>query len=301
MSVEIKLKRHDRVYMPGETVSGCVVVTSSGTMSHNGISLLVEGSVQLQLSAKSVGIFEAFYNQLQPIELVRTAIEISGSGKLPAGRTELPFEFPLEAVTGQKAISSYAGVYINVGYNITCEIPRPLLAKNIKVSQDFIVETAGTSSAKFKPAPVPFTITPESLENVRRGQRDAGAVPQFRVVGRLDSAVCAINAPFTGELTVQECNAPIKSIEVQLVRVETTGSAEGFAKEATEIQNVQLAEGDVCRNLAIPIYMIFPRLFTCPTVSTRTFKIEFEVNLVILFEDGHLITENFQIKLFRKA
>lgn len=42
---------------------------------------------------------------------------------------------------------------------------------------------------------------------------------------------------------------------------------------ATEIQNIQIGEGNACTNLAIPIYMIFPRLFTCPTLSTSNFKV----------------------------
>ena len=68
---------------------------------------------------------------------------------------------------------------------------------------------------------------------------------------------------------------------------------------ATEIQNIQIADGDVCRGLVIPIYMVFPRLFTCPSVAARTFRVEFEVNLVVVFQDNHLITENFPIKLYR--
>ena len=43
-----------------------------------------------------------------------------------------------------------------------------------------------------------------------------------------------------------------------------------FVFAATEIQNIQLGDGDVCRNLIIPIYMIFPRLFTCPTMLTES-------------------------------
>ena len=70
-------------------------------------------------------------------------------------------------------------------------------------------------------------------------------------------------------------------------------------RAATEVQNIQVADGDVCRRWTIPLYMMFPRLFTCPTVSTRTFKVEFEVNLVVLFQDGHLVTENFPVKLYR--
>jgi len=38
-------------------------------------------------------------------------------------------------------------------------------------------------------------------------------------------------------------------VEIQLVRVETVGSTEGFAKEATEIQNIQIADGDVVRGV----------------------------------------------------
>lgn len=46
-------------------------------------------------------------------------------------------------------------------------------------------------------------------------------------------------------------------------------------------------------------YMIFPRLFTCPTLATDNFKVEFEVNVVIVLQTGDLITENFPIKLVR--
>jgi len=74
---------------------------------------------------------------------------------------------------------------------------------------------------------------------------------------------------------------------------------EGEAREATEIQNIQIADGNVVRGLAIPIYMVFPRLFTCATTISKQFKVEFEVNLIILFADNHMVTENFPIKLYR--
>jgi len=104
------------------------------------------------------------------------------------------------------------------------------------------------------------------------------------------------------------------------VRVETCGCADGFAKEATEIQNIQVADGDVPHGIPviflqhcflihkviinphqIPLFMVFPRLFTCPTIASRTFKIEFEVNLVVLLSDGHLIKENFPLLLYRSS
>ena len=63
-----------------------------------------------------------------------------------------------------------------------------------------------------------------------------------------------------------------------------------FLIAATEIQNIQIAEGDVCRALTIPIYMIFPRLFTCPTLATSNFKIgKYRISrLCILFNFCYL-------------
>lgn len=127
--------------------------------------------------------------------------------------------------------------------------------------------------------------------------------PKFLIKGHLDATNCVISQPLTGELVVETSDVPIKSIELQLVRVETCGEqqccemirkasyffqsilvseaslfvaagcAEGYARDATEIQNIQIAEGDVCHGLSIPIYMVFPRLFTCPTLETTNFKV----------------------------
>lgn len=74
---------------------------------------------------------------------------------------------------------------------------------------------------------------------------------------------------------------------------------DGQLREATEIQNLQIGDGDVCRGLAIPIYMVLPRLFSCPTIITQRFRVEFELNIIVCFADaeGYTATQNFQILL----
>ena len=52
-------------FHPQELVAGIVVVNSKQEVQHQGIYLAMEGVVSLQLSAKSVGLFEAFYNSLK--------------------------------------------------------------------------------------------------------------------------------------------------------------------------------------------------------------------------------------------
>ena len=63
-------------------------------LTHEGISLHAEGQVSLQLSAKSVGLFEAFYSSIRPVQLLDFVTELQGAAKLPDGLTEFPFEFP---------------------------------------------------------------------------------------------------------------------------------------------------------------------------------------------------------------
>lgn len=46
-------------------LSGVVVISGKDSTQHQGVTLTVEGTVNLQLSAKSVGVFEAFYNSVK--------------------------------------------------------------------------------------------------------------------------------------------------------------------------------------------------------------------------------------------
>ncbi|XP_074652072.1 vacuolar protein sorting-associated protein 26C-like [Tubulanus polymorphus] len=295
-ALDIRLKKVNKIYHEGEILTGFVVITSKGELQHQGITLTVDGKVDLQLSAKSVGLFEAFYNSLKPIQLMIVNMEIAKPGRLPSGRTEIPFEIPVKGKTGRKLYETYHGVFVNIQYLIRVDMKRSLLNKDLQKQCEFIVEmndAEGQEKAVSKP--LQFNITPSTLQNVK----DKYNIPRFKVTGKLDATICKINEPFTGDLVVESCEAPIKSVELQLVRVETCGCAEGYAKDSTEIQNIQIAEGDVCRNLTIPIYMIFPRLFTSPTLHTPNFKVEFECNIVIVFHDDHLITENFPIKITR--
>lgn len=84
-----------------ERLTGVVVVDAPSSISHTGINLTATGVVKPQLSGRSVGIFEAFTASIKPVDLLSLEIEIAKAGRLPAGRTEMPFEFEVEPVAGQ--------------------------------------------------------------------------------------------------------------------------------------------------------------------------------------------------------
>ncbi|KAL8190529.1 UNVERIFIED_CONTAM: Down syndrome critical region protein 3 [Gekko kuhli] len=113
-TLDVRIKRANKVYHYGEVLSGVVVITSKDSVQHQGISLMMEGSVNLQLSAKSVGVFEAFYNSVKPIQLINSTVEMVKPGKLPSGKTEIPFEFPLQVKGNKVLYETYHGVFVNI-------------------------------------------------------------------------------------------------------------------------------------------------------------------------------------------
>lgn len=140
----------------------------------------------------------------------------------------------------------------------------------------------------------------------------------FRVTGRI-STLCSLLDPISGELTVETSAVPISSIDIHLLRVESVLVGEKIVTETSLIQTtqawyvpnlakllwlvqcfdfkllfflwcLQIADGDVCRNLTLPIYVILPRLLTCPSVFAgwvASFSwLLFYLVFLDLYEDG---------------
>lgn len=72
-----------------------------------------------------------------------------------------------------------------------------------------------------------FSITPEKVKNAK----DRSLIPNFKIDGSLESNNCSLNKSLNGEIMIKECKSKIKSIELQLIRVETCGCAEGYSKD----------------------------------------------------------------------
>ena len=68
---------------------------------------------------------------------------------------------------------------------------------------------------------------------------------------------------------------------------------------ATEVQNIQVADGDVVKDSEIPLYMLFPKIYSCATQIHTKFSIEFQVNIIVIFMNGYQLTENFPIRIYR--
>lgn len=295
MALEIRFSRADKTYVADGRCSGVIVVKTPSKLAHAGIQLTATGRVEPQMSLRAAGLFSS--GILDPIQLLLAEIPVDDAGTVPEGEVEIPFEFKIEPVDGEKLVETYHGVYVNIRYAVRVELKRTgMFARSLVAEEEFIVHCP--SPRRLEAEPKDFEILPTSLKNVISDK--VSAIPPFRVTGRLEQTNASLTEPFMGHITVEESEERIRSLELQLVRVEVVRRDDKTAVERTEIQNLQIGDGDVPRGVAIPLYMILPRLFTCPSTRSSLFSVDFEVNVFVRFERHYQSTLNIPIALFRE-
>lgn len=301
MEVQVVLDRVGAVYKAGEVVSGVVVVHNPSSSTHSGIHLNVEGTVGIYPSVRGFASFEPLQNAVKPVTMLSINLCLSPKGeKLPAGSVELPFQFTLASQNPKAPLQeTYQGVYVSSLYSASATVSH-FVGKTTSDTQTLYVIVPGQGYPNTQQIAedhgVPFRL---SQENIRTRKINGDRIPKFLVEGKFDRFYNDIDIPLAGWINVRHCEVRITSLELQFIRVEAAATADGVAREATEIQNIQIGDGDVMRGMDIPIYMFFPRWYTSPNLKLSNMKAEFEVNIVITLEDQNQITQNTPIRLYR--
>ena len=239
-SLDIKLKRIDRIYRSGDVIEGSVVVTANKGWSHNGLKLTAEGVIHLSTTSRGIMGLGTEYVGKQ-IQILKVEQDLSSSGKFSEGDTEVPFSFQLKPLASQNILESYHGVYISIIYYISVICERGMMKKTLTRDLEFIVELP--LSIQVDSIPIPFAITPDTLDNAVKTSINT-KLTNFRITGKLHRSNYPINMPFTGELIVELNETPIKSIQLQLVRIESVfnESESKMTRECTEVQNIHIGK-----------------------------------------------------------
>lgn len=281
--VEIKLSRSNRTYRPNEAVEGKIITKFSSSISHHGIHLTLNASVNLQVRGGTAGLIESVYGVLKPIPILKKSIVVKPSGKITAGTTEIPFSIDLKhGGKDDKFYDTFHGANINVQYLLTVDVVRGYLHKSLSATVEFIIESdlVSVPEKPISPEMVFFYITQDTQRHALLPELKSGG---FKVSGRICTQ-CLVSDPLVGELTVEASAVPIYSIEIHLLRVESIMVGEKIATETSVVQTTQIADGDVCRAMSLPIYVMLPRLLICPTVFAGPFSIEFKVTILVTFQ-----------------
>ncbi|XP_016481566.1 uncharacterized protein LOC107802566 isoform X2 [Nicotiana tabacum] len=269
------------VFCRHEAVQGKIVTKLSSSISHEGIRLNVNASVNLQVRGGSAGVIESIYGVIKPIPILNKTVEVLKSGKISSGTTEIPFSFMLKDPGEEpleKLYETYHGGDISIQYLASVDISRGYLHKSLSATVEFIIESE--KEKPISPEVVMFYITQDTQRHSLLPELKSGG---FRVSGKI-CTLCSLSDPIEGELTVEASAVPIQSIDMHLLRVESILVGEKIATESSLIQTTQIADGDVCRGMALPIYSILPRLLTCPSIFAGPFSVEFKVTIVITFQ-----------------
>ncbi|XP_015161698.1 Down syndrome critical region protein 3 isoform X3 [Solanum tuberosum] len=240
MSVEIKLSRSNRIYRPNELVEGKIVTKLSSSISHQGIRLNVNASVNLQVRGGSAGVIESFYGVIKPITILNKTVEVLKSGRISSGTTEIPFSFWLKD-PGEKPLEKFYETYhggdISIQYLASVDISRGYLHKSLSATVEFIIESEKENLPEkpISPEMVIFYMTQDTQRHSLLPELKSGG---FRVSGKV-CTLCSLSDPIEGELTIESSAVPIQSIEIHLLRLESILVGEKIATESSLIQTTQ--------------------------------------------------------------
>nr|GMC69139.1 Down syndrome critical region protein 3 homolog isoform X1 [Ipomoea batatas] len=200
------------------------------------------------------------------------SVEVQKPGRIGSGTTEIPFSVVLKErgeEQFEKYYETFHGGNLSIQYLATVDIIRGYLQKSLSATMEFIIESEKDTLPEkpISPEMVFFYITQDTQRHLLLSHLKLG---EFKIIGKVCSQ-CSLADPIVGELTVDASSVPIQSIDIHLLRVESILIGEKIATETSLIQTIQIADGDVCKELTLPIYIILPRLLTCPTTFAGYF------------------------------
>ncbi|CAD8044903.1 unnamed protein product [Paramecium primaurelia] len=304
--LQIKFDKANNTFKPGDFISGGVtVVFTDPTMKRLEIQQFIwksEGTIISQ-NKETHKDLERMSSQLHPVLLHQLDGQLTKDKYILQEKNTFPFKYQLTPYQDRKILETYVGVYVAIQYSIETELT---LSNGLKVTSTipYFVYVPGQGSDRIKPTDKyprveHFLITPDKLlGNSSTMNKSQNA--KFRINGLIDTSICQFQEDFHGSLIIEECDSEIRTIDLQLIRVEKLENNLGKISEATEIQLIQIVEGNATRGLEIPFHMIFPKFFSCPNFQFREFSVDFEVNLVMILYDGFKVTLNFPINIIRK-
>ncbi|KAH9579717.1 Vacuolar protein sorting protein 26 related [Trypanosoma melophagium] len=304
--LSVHVDRIGATYIAGEKVTGCVVVNYATASTFVSIDVTVLGILTIESTIGGCSDLVGF-NQtlnLKPLVLMNLRISLHSKGHvLPAGKTELPFLFGLKASNPDiLLIETYNGVCISCSYTLTATA-RGIMGKSTSDSLQILVIVPGQvlllPHVLKEDKGVNFELNEEGIEEHDNIGRMGGL--SFLLEGNFERYYNDVDIPISGWIVVRRCNVRILSIELQLLRVEHAATTEVTAHKATEVQRIQVADGDVLHNLDIPIYMFFPRWYTCPSIKTSNLRIVFDVNIKVLLECRQVLSKVVPIYLYRAS
>jgi hypothetical protein len=73
-----------------EHIGGVIIIENKHELKHEGVFLSVQGFADIRFNLRTISFIDTFYGSDKSIPLTNYSKEICGSGRLSAGRIEIP-------------------------------------------------------------------------------------------------------------------------------------------------------------------------------------------------------------------
>ena len=299
MDISLSLDSLNKVYYAGDYIQGSVlIINKTRTTMKFDLFIKVSGFYTFRNTKESPPKTSGLQFYKKSFKALSEQYSTIGSNN------SFRFKFPLTSDGCDQNFSSlfesYHGVAVSLVYEISAQAV--IVGKDFesKKSRILVLVPGQGINSKFgrKRVSYQFNLNPKKIESNKL--TDQNLMPKFEIDCFLENINCCVDKPFNGFCNIKECSTQIKSIELQFLRNEKI-LAKDFAglSEVSEIQNLQIGDGDVVRNLEIPVFMTFPRGFCCANLENKDVCISFEMNLIIVLVNGVVIMENYPVNLWR--
>ena len=303
-TVEIRLDRISKTFQQGEIVKGQAFV--EGTEIHC-LTLSLLGTVRTCPRSSLDDLSQPKVEQ----EVIRLRKKLRNS-EVTDGISVFRFEIVLapDKSTSKRVEvlpETYHGEMVEVKYHIEATLSRGYFSAPLKAETEIIVVfKSALSSCPKNDAAQNFQISHENSTKRLSGEnQESIRVTRFKFNVRIKSTQCALVKPLEGVISLQESTEPVKSVEAKLTRVESVLGGRGH--ERSEVMSLEVVHGDSAKEETVPFAIYFPKYLTCATLRGLTakittqwgFRVEFEVNFVIHFENESFTSKPVSLDLFR--
>jgi hypothetical protein len=135
--------------------------------------------------------------------------------------------------------------------------------------------------------------------------RDLAPAELARLLPRVDVCVDLpdvewdVDADLRGTVLVRQSEGELEAVNLQLVRFEQVAWDEEDIWEESEVQTVQLCQGNVPAMRVVPFSVSFPRFVCAPTVARPEFAVTYALRALLVLRSGHVISDAVAVVLRR--
>ncbi|KAL1934728.1 hypothetical protein VTP01DRAFT_6910 [Rhizomucor pusillus] len=270
--VDVKVDKDRResypVYLDGETVSGKVNIRlrNGKKLEHNGIKV------------EFVGAIELFYDRGRPHEFLALSQELAAPGEL---RQNASFDFEFKRV--EKQYECYHGINVKLRYFVRVTVSRRLA--------DLVHE---------KDIWVYSYRMPTDINNSIK--MEVGIEDCLHIEFEYNKSKYHLKDVIVGKIYFLLVRIKIKTMELAIIRRETTGAAPNLYNESETVTKFEIMDGAPVRGETIPIRLFLGGFELAPTFRdvNKKFSTRYYLNLVLIDEENRRYFKQQEITMYRR-